>query len=108
MWVHFNSPYLLTLYDDQACTHSVLPLYSGDYESSSGAHQQRGSGDAWQENRIVYSINQLFSQVTDMQAALQVTVDQVYAITQHLDNTNTTAATGSGVNSANNLTAAAG
>ena len=42
-----------------------------------------------------------------MQAALQVTVDQVYAITQHLDNTTTTAATGS-VNSANNLTATTG
>ena len=85
-------------------------LSSGDYESSSGAHQQRGSGDAWQENRIVYSINQLFSQVTDMQAALQVTVDQVYAITQHLNNTTTTAVTGAtgSVNSANNLTATAG
>ena len=45
-----------------------------------------------------------------MQAALQVTVDQVYAITQHLDNTTTTAVTSAtgGVNSANNLTATAG
>lgn len=46
-----------------------------------------GGGEPWQENRVIYSINQLFSQVMDMQAALQVTVDQVYAITQHLDNT---------------------
>ena len=43
-----------------------------------------------------------------MQAALQVTVDQVYAITQHLDNTTTTTAATGGVNSANNLTSTAG
>ena len=34
----------------------------------------------------MYSINQLYSKVMDMQAALQVTVDQVYGITQHLEN----------------------
>ncbi|XP_067945497.1 pericentriolar material 1 protein-like [Watersipora subatra] len=43
------------------------------------------NGDSWLENRVMYSINQLYSKVMDMQAALQVTVDQVYAITQHLE-----------------------
>lgn len=34
---------------------------------------------------MLYSLTQLHSQVADLQAALQVTVDQVYTITQQLD-----------------------
>ncbi|KAF6036525.1 hypothetical protein EB796_005164 [Bugula neritina] len=47
--------------------------------------EQPNSADPWMESRIVYSVNQLFSQVTDMQAALKVTIDQVYGITQRID-----------------------
>lgn len=54
--------------------------HSGDYQPP-----HHSAIEPRQESRIVYSINQLFSQIIDMQAALQVTVDQVYAITQHLD-----------------------
>lgn len=47
--------------------------------------EQPNSADPWMESRVVYSVNQLFSQVTDMQAALKVTIDQVYGITQRID-----------------------
>lgn len=55
---------------------------SGDYP-----HDQRT--DRWDEVRVTRSLNQLYSQVMDMQAAMQVTVDQVYAITQYLDRSQT-------------------